>query len=143
MQKVRTFLTILVSLAGPAAWAQTAPSLRGTITDPSGASIPQAVVQLRSGGRNQRVTTSVDGKYSFGALTVGKYQLRITASGFAATERGDIEINTPTVLDIQLAIQTEAQAVTVQDRVNGVNVDPSSNAAALVLGAKELAALSD
>ena len=143
MKHARKLLTILVWLAAPAAWAQTAPSLRGTVTDPSGASIPQAVVEVRGGGRNQRVTTSADGKYSFGALAAGKYQLRITASGFSAAERPDVDISAPIVLDVQLAIQTEAQAVTVQDQVNGVNVDPSANAGALVLGAKELAALSD
>ena len=52
-----------VTLA-PAGHAQTAagPALRGTITDPSGALVPGALVQLRGPGGEQRKTTGDDGQ---------------------------------------------------------------------------------
>ena len=39
--------------------------LRGTITDPSGALVPGALVQLRGPGGEQRKTTGVDGSMRF------------------------------------------------------------------------------
>src|SRR5262249_33970689 len=122
----------------------TAPSLRGTVRDPSGASVPGAAVQLTDPGGTQRKTTDVSGEYSFSSLGAGKYQVRITAKGFAVLERRDLDIREPSVLDVRLEIQAQAQQVTVESQANGVvSTDPSSNASALVLREKELAALSD
>jgi hypothetical protein len=123
--------------------AQT-PSLQGVVTDPSGALVPSAVVQLRGPGGEQRKTTSGTGQYSFPSLQPGKYQVRVALKGFTPFERPDLEIATSTVLDIQLQIQTEAQEMNVEADANTtVSVDADSNGGALVLGEKELAALSD
>ena len=58
-------------------------------------------------------------------------------------DRRDLDITAATVLDIALHILIETQAVSVQDQTGGVSVDAAQNADALVLGQKELAALSD
>lgn len=140
--KAPVVLAILVSFAS-GTWAQTGPSLRGAISDPSGALVPGAAVELRGPGGSRRITTNPDGTYSFSPLTAGTYELRITAKGFAPIDRKDIDVSAATVLDIALQIQTETQAVSVQDQTGGVSVDAAQNADALVLGQKELAALSD
>src|SRR5437588_43317 len=70
-----TRLILFVALATPIA-AQ--PSLRGTVTDPAGAVVPGAQVQLR-GTRDHRLKTGPDGQYAFPALPAGKYQVRFTA----------------------------------------------------------------
>ena len=81
----------------PAGHAQTAtgPALRGTITDPSGALVPGALVQLRGPGGEQRKTTGEDGTYSFTVLRAGKYNVRVIAKGFSVSGRQDVEINGP------------------------------------------------
>jgi len=98
---------------------------------------------LRGLGGTRRITTNPDGAYSFSALAAGKYELRVTAKGFAPVDRRDLDITAATVLDIALHILIETQAVSVQDQTGGVSVDAAQNADALVLGQKELAALSD
>src|ERR1039458_5388761 len=130
---------------GPAGTAQTAvtPALRGTITDPSGALVPGALVQLRGPGGEQRKTTGVDGKYEFPTLSAGKYTVRVIAKGFTVSGRQDFEISGPAVLDAQLTIQSDTQVLNVEDEANSVSADPTSNGSALVLKEKELAALSD
>jgi hypothetical protein len=134
----------LISLA-PAGMAQTpaTPALRGTITDPSGAFVPGALVQLRGPGGEQRKTTGVDGKYEFPAVRAGKYNVRVIAKGFTVSGRQDFEISGPMVLDAQLTIESETQVLNVEDEANSVSADPTSNGSALVLKEKELAALSD
>ena len=119
------------------------PALRGTITDPSGALVPGALVQLRGPGGEQRKTTGVDGQYAFPALRAGKYNVRVIAKGFSVSGRQDFEINGPMVLDAQLIIQADTQVLNVDDEANSVSADPTSNGSALVLREKELAALSD
>jgi hypothetical protein len=133
------FLTLVVCLAG----SIVGESLHGTITDPSGAVVPGALVQLRGFGGEKRQTTGDNGHYSFTALTAGKYQVRVIAKGFTISERRDFEISGDAVLDVRLKIETASQVVNVEEEANRVNTDPASNGGALVLGQKELAALSD
>src|ERR1035441_1591649 len=129
----------------PAGTAQTAngPALRGTVTDPSGALVPGALVQLRGPGGEQRKTTGDDGQYAFPALNAGKYTVRVIAKGFSVAGKQDFDISGPLVLDAQLTIQADTQVLNVDDEANGISADPASNGSALVLREKELAALSD
>ena len=122
-----------------------APSLRGTVTDPSGALVPGAVVELRGPGGSQRRTTNGAGEYAFPALANGAYAVRLTAKGFAVFQRQSLDVTQPVVLNFQLTIESAAQVVNVEDGGGkvAVNTDPSSNGGALVLGQKELEALSD
>jgi hypothetical protein len=135
-----TTLALLLSLNF---FAQTAANLRGIITDPSGASVPGALVQLREAGIDQRATTDNTGAYNFAAVKPGKYTVRFIAKGFTLMERRDVEIDKPTVLDAQLTVAAESQVVNVEAEANTVSTDTASNGDALVLGEKELATLSD
>jgi len=125
------------------AQAPAAPSLHGTVTDPSGALVPGALVQLRGPGGEQRQATGVTGQYNFPALRPGRYNVRVLAKGFSPGGRQDFEIDRPTTLDTQLTIESATQVVNVEDEANKVTADAANNAGALVLGEKELSALSD
>lgn len=126
-----------------AAQTPPAPALHGTISDPSGALVPGALVQLRGPGGEQRKTTDSNGQYIFPALRPGKYNVRVIAKGFSPSGKQDFEIDGPATLDAQLIIESETQVVNVEDEANKVTADPTNNAGALVLGEKELSALSD
>jgi len=124
--------------------AQTgAPSLSGTVTDPSGAVVPGALVQLRGPGGEKRAATDNSGHYSISGVKAGKYLVRVIAVGFGLIQRKEVEVAAPVILDLQLSIEAEKQVVNVEDEARRVSTDPSSNAGALVLGQKELEALSD
>src|SRR5260221_1095148 len=137
---VSSFAACAFSLA-----AQTPPaaSLRGVVTDPSGALVPGALVQLRGPGGEQRATTDISGQYAFPAIRPGKYLVRVIVKGFWVSQKPDFEITSPTSLNVQLVIAAEAQVVNVEDEAGRVGTDPTSNASAIVLGEKELEALSD
>ena len=143
MKRPLAVLALFLSLAPAWAQAPSAPSLRGTVTDPSGAAVPGAVVQLRGTGGEHRAKTGTSGQYAFPSLAPGKYRIRVAAKGFTLATKQDLAIDHAAVFDAQLAIQTETQVVNVDDRVRGVSAEPGSNGGALVLGARELAALSD
>ncbi|HLK65433.1 MAG TPA: carboxypeptidase regulatory-like domain-containing protein [Bryobacteraceae bacterium] len=134
-------LLLFVCLA--AAWGQDAPSLSGTVTDPSGAALPGAVVQLRGPGGEKGAVTGDSGRYSFMALKPGKYQIRLTAKNFSAVQKKDLAIDRAKVVDVQMAIQADAQVIRVEDALGGVRTDPDSNRSAVILGTRQIGELSD
>ena len=125
--------------------AQTAPSVKGVVQDPSGALVPSAEVTL-SGGKDysKTVTTGVNGAYQFDAVPAGKYKLRINATGFTPFEVRNIAVDgaKPLSFTSQLVIASQAQSVTVAE-YTAVSVENSSVAGAIVLKGEDLDVLSD
>src|SRR5580704_17317910 len=133
----------LMALGVCLATAQTpAGSLSGTVTDPSGAAIASATVQLRGAGGEQRGKTGKAGRYGFTALEPGKYEAIVSAKGFSATRKG-IAIDGATTLDVQLAIEVLRNTVKVSEGGNRVLVNPESNGGAVLMRQRQIAALSD
>jgi hypothetical protein len=136
-----TLLALFVCLA---AWAQDAePSLRGTITDPSGAAVPGAVVQLRGPGGERHASTGASGQYLFPSLKPGKYQVRIAAKDFSLVQKKDFAIGRPMILDVQLAIHADAQVIHVEDGLGRIRAEPDNNGSAVILGQRQIGQLSD
>jgi len=74
----------------PTAFSQTATgSILGTVTDASGAAVPNVAITIKSlaTGTTRSITTSETGTYSAVALVPGDYQLTYTASGFVNGEK--------------------------------------------------------
>jgi hypothetical protein len=80
----------VVTLALPS-WAQTTTTgeLSGTVTDPSGAVVPKADVNLKSldTGSIAKTKTNQDGLYKFAYLQPGNYSVTVTQPGFQITEK--------------------------------------------------------
>ena len=69
--------------------------------------------------------------------------MRILAKGFSPREETIAALTGAAVLDVQLQIQSEAQVVNVEDEIEKITTDPTSNGGAIVLGKKEMQAFSD
>src|SRR3954465_9911502 len=86
-----------------AAYAQTsAGSLGGTITDPNGASIPDARVVATNAttGAKQEVLSTDAGLYLFPVLPVSMYSITVEKPGFKRLHRQNIEIRVAQRLDM-------------------------------------------
>jgi hypothetical protein len=133
-----------ICLSSSAFTQNAATVLRGVITDPSGARIPGATVHLRGPAGEQTQATDANGQYSFGTVAPGKYDVDVTATGFKGDQRQGFNVNGATTLNVQLALESQSQVITVQEDANtAVSTDPDANAAATVLAKSELEALSD
>ena len=133
---------VIFSLFAPA-WAQEAPALSGTVSDPSGAVVPGVTVQPRGPGRDRRVKTDRSGQYLFSSLEPGSYEVRFTAKGFAVALKKGLRVERPEVFDVRLVIGTTAQVINVEDQQRGVNTEADSNGSAIVMRERHIAALSD
>src|SRR5689334_7545498 len=97
--KVGCLLLLLISLScfAPAlVWAQGAnASISGTVTDPSGAVVPNAELSLRAlaTGAVMKATSGSDGLYAFPNLQLGVYDLTVSARGFRDFAQRGISID--------------------------------------------------
>ena len=93
MNNLQRITALFLCLA--CAWAQTTPpsSLKGVVTDPSGALVPDALVQLRGPGGEQRVKTNASGEYTFPSLPAGKYLVRVIVKGFSVSQNQNLAVS--------------------------------------------------
>ncbi len=141
---MKLLLGVFVSLFFPIVlFAQTG-TLRGTVTDDSGAIVPGAKITLTA--NSGTATTAVaagDGSYSFTGIVPGDYVAQASAPDLATaplklTIRPGVQ-----TLNIQLKVAAVSQQVTVEDRAVSVTPEPANNASATVLAGADLQALSD
>src|SRR5579863_181792 len=89
-------LALLCSLWTPKASGQAVyGSILGTITDPSGAAVPNAKVTVtdQRKGTSDTTTTNDSGNYSVTHLIPDIYTVRVEGSGFKSLEFKDVIVN--------------------------------------------------
>src|SRR5580765_902659 len=77
-------LSVLMSMFAIQAFAQDA-TLVGTVTDSSGAVVPNAAITItnKATGQVRKLTTNDTGQYVASALPIGSYDVRVQATGFS------------------------------------------------------------
>jgi Carboxypeptidase regulatory-like domain len=121
-------------------------TLRGRVTDPTGAVIPQATVTATAPtGKKTTAVTDNQGAYELKGLSPGKYTISTSAKGFAVSTEQNVSISADQVqqFDIALEIKVQQEKVEVQEESTTVSVNPSENASSIVIKGKDLEALSD
>src|SRR6516165_10029715 len=121
-------------------------SLRGQVTDESGAIVPGATVTASGpGGLTRAAVSGNDGSYNLPELPAGAYTVRASAPGLALRQALKTTLREGSqVLNLQLNVAAEKQEVTVEESgAPAVSVEAASNASATVLRGADLDALSD
>ncbi|RRA49557.1 TonB-dependent receptor [Acidipila sp. EB88] len=123
LRRIQYFLPLAslsaLCLQVPCAHAQAAGSsgsIYGTVTDGTGAIIPNASVTLLNprSGYSRQATTDSSGNYQFSNLPFNSYHLVVSAGGFGAiTEDAAINSSVPVVLKDVLQVGKSAESVTV------------------------------
>src|SRR6266508_6062048 len=86
--KQATSLAAVTLLLAIAVFAQSnTGSITGVVTDPNGAVVPNATVNVTNQGTNEKRTVQTDseGRYEIPSLPTGVYTVEASGSGFAAT----------------------------------------------------------
>jgi len=120
--------------------------LRGSVTDPSGASIPGAVVTaVEAGGQKRSVTTGENGNYLFRGLQPGSWTVEATAPGLVQPSPRTISIQPANnTLNVQMDVAAGYQEVTVSDTTESeVHLDPTQSVSAQVMHSEDLGSLAD
>lgn len=131
MQKVRsrTWLAALTLACFTLFAQEPTGAIRGSITDPSGGTVPRARVKLLHPQTGQTLTqaTPESGQFLFPALAPGDYELTVEADGFAVRriEHIRVEIDRTIRLAVELAI-TGSQQIEVSAAAEMVDRDSNT-----------------
>jgi hypothetical protein len=105
-------------------------SLRGTVTDPTLATVSGATVTLSSPERgfSRSVTSGDAGQYEFLQLQPGKYQLTVEMTGFRKAEKKDIAllVDTPSTLNMRLEVGATTETIEVSGETPVINTTDAS-----------------
>src|SRR6266700_5757888 len=118
MTKARSlFFAILLACAVSSA-QQITGNIRGTVSDPSGAVVQNAMVNVRQieTGLVRTATTDRGGSYLLLELPVGHYRLEVAATGFQKYLQDGIslDVNETAAVPVHLAVGSEKELVQVQ-----------------------------
>src|SRR5271156_2868819 len=134
-------LLLIVMVAGPltvpVAHAQNGGEITGTITDPTGAVVPNVDVKITSveTGSSRATKSNGAGRFDFPGLDNGDYNLTASSTGFQAYRKDGIVLNAADTLreDVTLAVGTSTQEVVVQSTALQVQSE-SSEVSSLITG---------
>ncbi len=141
---------MLLPLLAVRAQAQTATAtIRGQVTDPSGAVVPGVSVMATpapgQAGQAKAATVGKDGTYQINGLVPGTYSVSAVAQGFTPFDQENVQVTAGQVrqLDIKLEIEQEKEEINVTGQAQTLSVAPENNASATIISGKDLEALSD
>lgn len=92
--KVRLAAALCLALSVLSAQVGTEGSFFGTVTDPSGAGIPEARVEVThlATGVSQQASTDAQGNFNILALPIGRYSITVQAKGFKTWKLAEMEL---------------------------------------------------
>src|ERR1700681_2401889 len=126
----RFYVPLSLVLSAFVAYCQSTTSLRGTVSDPSAAVIPQAKVTLQdpATGFKRQILTGADGVYQFLQVTPGTYQLVVEKPGFSTLTRDGVQllVNTPSTTDLTMVIGKTGDVVNVMSEAPLLNTTDAS-----------------
>ena len=111
-------LAVLILLAPPLALGQeVTAAVTGRVVDPSGAALPSAIVTAKDMDRGTvwKTQTNSEGAYNLPLLPIGKYEVRVEASGFQTAVHTPfaLELNQTARIDFAMTIGQVSQQMEV------------------------------
>src|ERR1035437_10262992 len=100
------FLVVILLLAG-SGFAQDRGTIRGVVTDASGATVPEATVTVKNvnTGLTQTVKTSADGIYNVLYLPAGDYTVATEKTGFRKADTSGVVLHVVTVPEATVTVK--------------------------------------
>jgi carboxypeptidase family protein len=118
LARLLSVLTIAMFCASALAQVTTTGSISGSVTDPTGAVVPNAGVNVKNNetGVENTTTTSDNGTFSVAQLPRGIYTVTVQATtGFKKSEvtRVHVNVGTPTTVNVVLEVGEPKETVTI------------------------------
>jgi phage baseplate assembly protein gpV len=108
--------------------AEASSGISGTVTDQTGAAVPQATVQLRQLASNSTTNARTDqaGKFKFDGLASGRYELQINSPGFRSLSQ-QVELQPQEVAAVKSELQVGSAAETVEVTAAAATINTSTS----------------
>jgi hypothetical protein len=116
--RICSFIALILASGSAIAYSQSTATLSGTITDPSGAVVPQAQVTVHglSTGVDRTAASDPAGSYTIPSLQPGNYSVSVRASGFADYKLASVtlQVDQNVTANVKLGVASAGQVVQVQ-----------------------------
>ena len=101
--------------------------ITGTVTDPSGAAIAGAVIQISNPatGFKREIKAAESGLYRFTLLPLGTYDLLGQAVGFADARRSGVTVNAGATVTVNISLQIAGASTAIDVSATTAITDPS------------------
>ena len=115
-------------------------TIRGTVTDTSGAVVAQAAVKVTdsSTGAMRTTTTNANGGYEMFGLRSGTYKLAVQASGFATEEINGILVAGSSVVGMNVTLRVSAAQENVEVTVSAPEIDTENPTIGNTIGSRSV-----
>jgi Carboxypeptidase regulatory-like domain/TonB-dependent Receptor Plug Domain len=137
MRYARAFLEVLLFVfcifacvtASSAQTGGNASAIVGTVSDPSGAVVPNATVSIHNpvSGLDRSTTTDSSGAFSFTNVPFNPYHLTVTANGFSIYAQ-DVEVRSSVPANVKISLEVAGATTTVTVESGGDLVENDSTA---------------
>ncbi|MGC1087844.1 MAG: carboxypeptidase-like regulatory domain-containing protein, partial [Candidatus Acidiferrum sp.] len=145
--RLRYLFVLLAGLIGFSfsTFAQTG-TIVGTVTDPSGAVVPNVAVTLVNADTSAArvIPTNSDGQYVAVDLPIGHYDIKAEAKGFKIAEQKGVVLTQGDRIrvDFQMQMGASQETVTVEANANVVHVETDTGQVGNLISGQEVAQLS-
>ncbi len=104
-------------------------AISGTVTDPSGAVIPNAQVKATetATGLEHNTVTTTDGEFSFQDIPLGLYKVTVTAAGFPPYTVDKVDVAAGSIFALPIKLSMQQQSTTVEVSAAALSLDTSSS----------------
>ena len=122
IEVIRVLTLVLLAFCSVVSQAQTITgSVNGTVTDPTGAVVPNAKVTATNVDTNIETptTTNSDAIHNIAFLQIGNYKLTVEVPGFATATYGPFVLETAQIakVDVKMGLSSAQQKVSVEAEV--------------------------
>lgn len=139
--KTGMVLMFIMSLLGAvSAQTVTTGQITGSVTDQSGAVVPDATVTITQVGTGAKrtVMTSADGNYSAPNLAVGTYRVTVTKEGFKETAIANVVVSVATITRQNIALEIGQLSEVVEITADAVQVETQTGAVGEVVSGEQV-----
>jgi hypothetical protein len=141
---VTIILVAALLISTPGAWGQDNATINGTVTDASGALVPNATLTLKNpatGQARESVSNSA-GAYRFANVGVGTYSLTVSAQGFQKFTKTDIVVNVAQTLEENVSLAVGSQEQTVSVAADALQVQTETSEVSTLISGQQVSELS-
>ena len=130
-------LLLVLAILAPFAFGQgsSVGTITGTVTDPTGAAIPEAEIAIRNVDTNftREMRTGTSGVYTLSSLPPGTYELRASAKGFQTIQIQDIklDVNATRRVDVNMNVGAVTEVIRVEAAAPLLNVENATTGAVI------------
>src|SRR5258706_14334679 len=115
-------------------------AIYGTVSDPSGAMVPNAQVKVteKSTGIDHTPTTTSDGQFVFQDISIGTYTVCVTASAFPVLTIDHVLVTQGAIYTLPVKLTLSQQATTVEVSAAALTLDTPTETQTTTIGCTDL-----